>query len=73
MRNLLPHPAEVEIFGTYFPPILLAAILGIIAMMLTTRWLARRRLLRYLIFPNFSMTALAVIYTVIIATFVIPA
>ncbi len=69
---MLPIPAEVEIAGTYFPPVLLAAILGIIAMMLTTRWLNRYRLFRYVFFPNVVMFAMAAIYTVIIGTFVIP-
>ncbi len=73
MRDMLPNPAEFEILGTYFPPILLATILGIIAMVLTTRWLARRRLLRYFAFPNLSMLALTVLYTIIIGTFLVPA
>ena len=70
---MIPNPAEFEILGTYFPPILLATILGIIAMVLTTQWLARRRLLRYFVFPNLSMLALTILYTIIIGTFVIPA
>ncbi|MDJ0951590.1 MAG: DUF1656 domain-containing protein [Alphaproteobacteria bacterium] len=70
---MLPNPAEVEILGTYFPPILLCAILGIVAMVLTTRWLNRRRLFRYVLFPNLVMLVLAIIYTLILSTFVIPA
>ena len=70
---MLPNPAEFEILGTYFPPILLSAILGILAMVFTTRWLARRRLFRYLYFPNVVMFAMAILYTLIIGTFLIPA
>lgn len=73
MRDLLPTPAEVEILDSYFPPILLAILLGILAMLLTTWWLNRRRLFRYVYFPNVVMLALTIIYTVIIGTFVIPA
>ena len=67
-----PNPAEVEILGTYYPPILLSGLLGILAMVLTTRWLARRHLFRYVFFPNLIMLAQVAIYTVLIGTFVIP-
>ena len=70
---MLLNPAEVEILGTYYPPILLSAILGILAMVFTTRWLARRGWFRYVIYPNLVMLAMTVIYTLIIGTFVIPA
>ena len=70
---MLPNPSEVEILGTYYPPILLAGLLGIIAMVLTTRWLARRHLFRYVFFPNLVMLAMTIIYTLIIGTFLIPA
>jgi len=73
MNGILPSPAEFEIAGTYYPPILLSAILGILAMVLTTRWLVRRHLFRYVFFPNLVMFAMTVIYTLIIGTFVIPA
>ncbi len=73
MRNFLPFPAEVEVFDTYFPPSLLAVILGTIAMVLTTKLLNRYRLFRYVYFPNLVMLAMMVIYTVFIGTFLIPA
>ena len=70
---MLPNPAEVEIMGTYYPPILLSGILGILAMVFTTRWLARRGWFRYVFFPNVVMFAMTIIYTLIIGTFLIPA
>ncbi len=70
---MLPNPAEFEIMGTYFPPILLSAILGILAMVFTTRWLARRRLFRFFYHPNLVMLAMTILYTLIIGTFLIPA
>ncbi len=73
MSDLLPNPAEVEILGTYFPPILLSAILGILAMVFTTKWLARRRLFRFMYFPNVIMLAMTILYTLIIGTVLIPA
>ena len=73
MSEFLPNPAEVEVLGTYYPPIFLSGILGLLAMVFTTKWLARRRLFRYLYFPNVIMLAMAVIYTLIIGTFLIPA
>ncbi len=66
-------PMEVEILGSYFPPLLVAAILGTIAMILTTKLLNRYRLYRYVFFPNLMMAAQVAIYTVLIGTFVIPA
>ena len=65
-------PMEVEVLGSYFPPLLLAAILGTIAMILTTKLLNRYRLFRYVFYPNLIMMAQVAIYTVLIGTFVIP-
>lgn len=65
-------PMEVEIAGTYYPPLLLAAILGTIGMVLTTKLLNRYRLFRFVFFPNLIMMAQVAIYTVLIGTFVIP-
>ncbi|MDJ0950687.1 MAG: DUF1656 domain-containing protein [Alphaproteobacteria bacterium] len=72
MIDLLPVPAEVSIFGVYWPPLLLAAILGTIAMVATIRLFNRHRLSRYFMLPEFVMLAMIAIYTVIIGTFWIP-
>ena len=72
MIDLLPVPAEVSTFGVYWPPLLLAVILGTFAMLVTIRLLNRYRLSRFFILPEFVMLAMIVIYTVIIGTFVIP-
>ncbi len=73
MRELIPDPAEVEIFGTYYPPSLLAVFLGMIGMALTAKVMARYRLLRYMYFPNVVLLSLWVIYALFIGTFLIPA
>ncbi len=72
MIDLLPIPAEVDIFGVYWPPLLLAVTLGAIAMVVTVRLLNRHRLSRFFILPEFVMLAMIAIYTVIIGTFVVP-
>ena len=72
MNDLLPVPAEVDTFGVYWPPLLLAAILGTIAMVVTVRLLNRHRLSRYFVLPEFVMLSMIAIYTVIIGTFVVP-
>ena len=72
MIDLLPIPAEVEIFGVYWPPLLLAVILGTIAMVVTIRLLNRHRLSRFFVLPEFVMLAMIALYTVIIGTFLIP-
>ena len=72
MREFFPISAEIEIMGTYYPPLLIDGALGTIAMVLTLWLLLRYRLTRYFFFPNVVMLALVIIYTAIIGTFVIP-
>jgi hypothetical protein len=72
MNDLLPIPAEVDIFGVYWPPLLLAVVLGTIAMVVTVRLLNRHRLSRFFVLPEFVMMAMIAIYTVFIGTFVVP-
>ena len=72
MNDLLPIPAEVDIAGVYWPPLLLAVILGTIAMVVTIRLLNRHRLSRFFVLPEFVMMAMIAIYTVIIGTLVVP-
>ena len=72
MVELLPIPAEVDIFGVYWPPLLLAVILGTIAMVVTIRLLNRHRLSRFFVLPEFVMLAMIALYTIIIGTFLIP-
>ena len=64
--------SEVNIFGVYFPPLLLAAILGTVAAVLSATLLNRYRLSRFFYFPPLVFLALAAIYTSLIGTFVIP-
>jgi len=67
--NLVPH--ELNIGGVYLPPMLVAALLGIVAAMLTARLLNRYRLSRYFSYPPLVFLALIVIYSVLIGTFII--
>jgi len=65
-------PSEFTIGGVYMPPLLIAGLLGFAAAVLTARMLDRFRLSRYFFYPPLVFVALAVIYTVLIGTFVIP-
>ena len=65
-------PSEVAIGGVYFPPLLLASILGVTAAVLTAFLLNRYRLSRFFYYPPVVFLALAVIYTGLIGTFFIP-
>ena len=65
-------PSEVNIMGVYAPPLMIAVILGTIAMVLTVYLLNRHRLSRYFLYPELVMLALVSIYTTIIGTLVIP-
>ncbi len=64
-------PSEVAIGGVYFPPLLLASILGATAAALTALVLNRYRLSRFFYYPPAVFLALAVIYTGLIGSFVI--
>ena len=65
----MPH--EFAIGGVFVPPLLVAAILGTIATVVTARLLNRYRLSRYFFYPPLVFVALAIIYTVFIGTFII--
>jgi hypothetical protein len=66
-------PKEFTIGEVYFPPLLIAGILGLAAALVTAMLLNRFRLSRYFFYPPLVFLALAVIYTIIIGTFIIPA
>ena len=65
-------PKEFTIGGIYFPPLLIAGILGVLAAALTAMLLNRYRLSQFLYNPSLVFLALAVIYTGLIGTFIIP-
>ena len=65
-------PTEFVIGGVYFPPLLIVGFLGVVAAWLTTQLLNRYRLSRFFAYPPLVFLAMAVIYTVIIGTFLIP-
>jgi len=67
---MTPVPHEFAIGGVYLPPMLIAAMLGITAAILTTRLLNRYRLSRHFFYPPLVSLALMIIYTVLIATIV---
>ena len=64
-------PSEFAIGGVYFPPMLIAALLGATGAWLTVLLLNRYRLSRFFAYPPLVFLALAVIYTLAIGTFVI--
>lgn len=59
-------PHELAIAGVYFPPLLLASILGALGAGATAMALNRYRLSRFVIYPPLIFLALAVIYTGVI-------
>lgn len=65
-------PCEFAIGGVYFPPLLIASILGVMATMPTVQLLNRYRLSRIFFYPPLVFLALAVIFTCLIGTFFIP-
>ena len=65
-------PSEFAIGGVYFPPLLIAGILGAAAAALTAMLLNRYRLSRFFYYPPLVFLALAVIYTGLLGTILIP-
>lgn len=65
-------PSEFSIGGVYFPPLLIASLIGFFAAWLTTQLLNRYRLSRFFAYPPLVLLALAVIYSLFFGTFVIP-
>ena len=65
-------PSEFTLGGVYFPPLLIVSILGTLASMGTAILLNRYRLSQYFFYPPLVFLALAIIYTGLIGTFLIP-
>ncbi|MDF1760436.1 MAG: DUF1656 domain-containing protein [Coxiellaceae bacterium] len=70
--NYDQFPKEISISGIYFPPLLMATILGILLAWLITRVLNYFGLARYVWHPPLFYLALIVICTGLIGIFVIP-
>ena len=65
-------PSEFNIGGVYFPPLLIAALLGAVLAWVSVRLLNRYRLSRFMFYPPLIFVAIAIIYTCLIGTFLIP-
>ena len=70
--NMSYIPHEFTIGGVYFPPLLIASLFGVAAAALTAMLLNRFRLSRFFFYPPLVFVGLAVIYTGVIGTFIIP-
>lgn len=65
-------PHEFAIGGVYFPPLLIASILGFLAAVVTAVLLNRYRLSRRFYAGPLVFLSLVVTYVVLISTFLIP-
>ena len=68
---MLPLPHEFTLGGIFMPPILIASFFGLLAAVATAFLLNRYRLSKYFFYPPLVFVSLAVIYTIIIGTFVL--
>lgn len=66
-------PKEFALGGVYFPPWLIAGLLGMIAAWLSAVLLNRLRLSRLFAYPPLVFLALAVIFSVGFGTWLVPA
>jgi hypothetical protein len=69
---IAPMPHEIAIGGVYLPPMLIAASLGVVAALVAARTLNRFRLSRYVFYPPLVFMALAVLFTLLFGSLVIP-
>jgi hypothetical protein len=65
-------PRELAIGEVYLPPLLIASVLGMMAALVTARLLNHYQLSKYFFHPPLVFVLLAVIYTVLIGTVLIP-
>ncbi len=68
---MLPIPHEVSIGGVYLPPLLIAAIMGVMLALASARLLNRYGLSQHFFYPPLVLLAMMTIYTVLIGTFFI--
>ena len=68
---MTPTPHEFSLGGVYMPPLLVAALFGVIAAIVTANLLNRYRLSRYFFYPPLVFLALMVLYTLLIGEFII--
>ena len=68
---MLPQPHEIAIGGVYLPPLLVAAVLGVILAIASARLLNRYRLSRHFFYPPLVLLAMMILNTVLIGTFII--
>jgi hypothetical protein len=68
---MTPTPHEFSLGGVYMPPLLVAALFGVIAAIVTANLLNRYRLSRYFFYPPLVFLALMVIYTLLIGELII--
>jgi hypothetical protein len=71
MFDLIPN--EFAIGEVYLPPLLICGVLGLLLATWTARMLNKYRLARHFFYPPLVFVSLAVIYTVLIGTFIIRA
>ena len=68
--HLIPH--ELYVGEVFFPPMLLDAVLGLVAASITARLLNRFRVSRYFYYPSLVLIALSIIYAGLFSIFLFP-
>ncbi len=68
---MIPVPHELAIGEVFIPPMLVAAILGTTSAVVAARLLNRYRISRFFFYPPLVFLSLAIIFTVLVGTFII--
>lgn len=67
---MLPVPHEFAIGGVYFPPLLIAAIIGLALTKISTGFMNRYHWVQHFFYPPLVKLSILASYTVLIGTFV---
>jgi hypothetical protein len=73
VEDMSSVPHELALGGVYVPPMLVAAIVGTGLAVVAARLLNRYRLSRHFYYTPLVFVGLAVLFTLLVGTFVIPA
>jgi hypothetical protein len=68
---MFPIPHEFNLGGIFMPPLLIASFFGLLSAVATAQLLNHYHLSRYFFYPPLVLVSLAVIYTIIIGTFLL--
>ena len=65
-------PMEISFAGIYFPPVMLAILLGVITAAIVAKLLNRLNLTRFIWHPPLFFVAMSILFTRLVDVFILP-